>query len=450
MIPRWSARWRVGTRLLLERLDRGAVVPGTAWTGDVTAPGETAGTRPADASGLEESIGTEPAADPESGLGDEVAVQVERSARETERLVEREASGRSDHPDANRPGAPINRRSPFYLGFMAVLGGLLAYGLVHLVLQLTQLLTLVALSLFLALGLEPVVARLVRLGLGRAKAVLVVFMGLMAALVLLGLLIVPTVVNEVTQLVERAPDYLLQVQHTKLVEDLNSRWHVTNRVRQSVQDFVSHVTFASLFGGILGAGKAIVSYAVAAFTVLILTLYFLAAMPRVKTAVYQLVPSSRRTRVVSLSEEITRRVGGYFLGQLSIATINGALSYAILKVLGLPFAAVLAVMVGVLALVPIIGTLIGGVMVTLVALASSWVEAIIVLGYYIAYHLLEAYLLGPRIMRRAVEVPAVVTIVAILAGETLLGVLGALIAIPVAAGLLLIYEQVIVPRQQRV
>jgi len=217
-----------------------------------------------------------------------------------------------------------------------------------------------------------------------------------------------------------------------------------------VQGFVAHVTFASLFGGILGAGKAIVGYVVAAFTVLILTLYFLAAMPRVKTAVYQLVPSSRRPRVVSLSEEITRRVGGYFLGQLSVATINGALSYVILKVLGLPFAAVLAVVVGVLALVPIVGTLVGGVLVTLVALGSSVVEAVIVLGYYVAYHLLEAYVLGPRIMRRAVEVPAVVTIVAILAGETLLGVLGALIAIPVAAGLLLIYEQVIVPRQQRV
>ena len=121
----------------------------------------------------------------------------------------------------------------------------------------------------------------------------------------------------------------------------------------------------------------------------------------------------------------------------------------ILRVLGLPFAAVLAVIVGLLALIPVAGTLIGGTLVTLVGLASSWTEAVIVLCYYVAYHLVEAYLLGPRIMKRAVEVPVAVTIVAVLAGETLLGILGALVAIPIAAGLLLIYEEVVVPRQQR-
>jgi predicted PurR-regulated permease PerM len=109
----------------------------------------------------------------------------------------------------------------------------------------------------------------------------------------------------------------------------------------------------------------------------------------------------------------------------------------------------LATLIGLLALVPIVGTLIGGVLMTLVALTSSWVDAVIVLSYYVGYHLFETYVLSPRIMRRAVEVPPVITIIAVIAGGALFGIVGALLAIPVAAGLLLMYDQVRVPRQQR-
>jgi predicted PurR-regulated permease PerM len=187
---------------------------------------------------------------------------------------------------------------------------------------------------------------------------------------------------------------------------------------------------------------------VAVVTVLVLTLYLMAALPSVKAAAYKLVPQRRRARVVYLGEEISQRVGGYVLGQATVAVINGALTWVMLVILGLPFPAVLAVMAGLLALVPIIGTIVGGVVITLVALSIGWGTAVFALGYYIAYHALEAYVLSPRIMRRAVDVPAVVTIVAVLAGGTLLGVVGALVAIPVAAGLSLIYDQVLVPRQQ--
>jgi predicted PurR-regulated permease PerM len=187
---------------------------------------------------------------------------------------------------------------------------------------------------------------------------------------------------------------------------------------------------------------------VAVVTVLVLTLYLMAALPSVKTACYKLVPQRRRVRVVFLGEEISRRVGGYVLGQTAVATINGFLTWIMLMVLGLPFSAVLAVLAGLLALVPIVGTVIGGVIITLVALSAGWSTALFALGYYIAYHVFEAYVLSPRIMHHAVDVPAVVTIVAVLAGGALLGVVGALIAIPVAAGLALIYDQVLVPRQQ--
>jgi predicted PurR-regulated permease PerM len=379
----------------------------------------------------------------------DVAVAAAKAARETEELVQRQVEDAATDPQVTRPGAPFNRRSPFYVGFMAALGVLIAYGLMQMVLQLSQIFTFIVLALFLSLGLEPIVAMLERRRVRRGYAVLIVVVGVAGIFSLIGWLIVPMIVSQATNVVEQAPSYLTHLRHNHFVQDVNARWHITDRLQQDIQNNIDQSTFSTVFGGVLGAGKVLVDSVVATFVVLVLTLYFLAAMPRIKAAAYKLVPHSRRPRVVYLSEEITRRVGAYVLGQLFIAAINGAFSFVILFVLGLPFPALLATLVAMLALVPIVGTLIGGVIVTLVALTSGWLVAVIVLSYYVAYHLFEAYVLGPRIMNRVVEVPAVVTIVAILAGGTLLGILGALIAIPVAAGLLIIYDQVLVPRQQR-
>jgi len=144
-----------------------------------------------------------------------------------------------------------------------------------------------------------------------------------------------------------------------------------------------------------------------------------------------------------------RRVGSYALGQVSIATLNGVLSYVMMTLVGIPYAAVLAVTVGLLGLIPMIGATLGAVIVCAIAFVSEPKTALIAGVYYLIYQQVENYLVAPRIMQRTVSVPGPVTIVAALAGGALLGVLGALLAIPVAAGLLLLYEEVLVPRQNR-
>lgn len=377
-----------------------------------------------------------------------IAETSERATRESVALVEDAAAARIDAAAATRPGAAFDRRSAFYRGFVATLGVLLAYGLVQVVLQLAHVILLIAIAMFLALGLEPIVARLARRGLPRGWSVLAVSTGVLALLSLVGWLVVPTVADQVTQVVERAPGYVQDLRHTGVVEDVNARWHITDRIEQNIQDSLNEDTILTIMGGVLGAGRAIVDGLVGAVTVVVLTIYFLATMPRTKAVIYTLVPQSRRARVVYLSEEISKRVGAYVLGQLCVAAINAILTFIILAVLGLPFPLLLATLVGLLALVPIIGTLIAGVLVTLVGLTDSWQVALIVLAYYTAYHAFEAYLLTPKIMHKAVEVPAAVTIVAVLAGGTLMGVFGALVAIPVAAGLLILYQNVMLPRQQ--
>lgn len=376
-----------------------------------------------------------------------VAVHTAQADEETEALLAAHQALDPADSEVNRLGAPL-RRSPFSTGFLAALGVLLAYGLVHVLLDLAQLITLVIISLLLALGLEPLVSQLVRRGLGRGWAVVVVVLSLGGLVAGVAWVLVPTVVEQVGVFVDHAPGYWDHLQHTHLVKQFDARFHIIDKANNQAKTGLRGLSVSALMGGVLGAGKAVVDGVVAVITVLVLTLYLMVALPAVKAAAYKMVPQGRRARVVFLGEEIGRRVGGYVLGQIAIAVINGVLAYVMLVVLGIPFSAVLAVVVGLLALLPIVGTVVGAVIVTLVALSVGWVTALIALGYYIAYHVFEAYILSPRIMHRAVGISPIVVILAVLAGGTLLGVIGALIAIPVAAGLSLIYEQVLVPRQQ--
>lgn len=349
------------------------------------------------------------------------------------------------------PGRPLNRQSPFFVGFVGALGVLVAYGLVHAVTMITSVLTLLSASLFLALGLDPIVQWMQARGLKRGVAVSIVLVLVVGAFAGVVALVVPPVVAEASQLTAQAPDLVNNLLANETLSRLNDRYGVVTTVQNELAKRVRDQNlWTTLFGGVFGAGKAVATGFFSAFTVLVLTLYFLASLPKVKAAAYRMVPRSRRQRVTFLSEEITRRVGGYFIGQLAVATINGFFSFLMMSILGIPYAAVLAVAVGLLGLIPMVGATIGALVVLLVAVFSSTNAAIVVAVYYAVYQQLENYLIAPRVMRRTVSVPGAVTVVAALVGGSLLGVLGALMAIPFAAGLLLLYQEVLLPRQRQV
>ena len=347
------------------------------------------------------------------------------------------------------PGRPLNRRSPFFVGFVGALGVLAAYGLVQTITRITSVLILLVTSLFLALGLDPIVQRIQALGPRRGIAVSIVLVTVVGAFAGVLALVVPPVVIEASQLAEQAPDLADNLLKNPTLRGLDDQYGVVTTLQEAMAKRVKDQSlWTSLFGGVFGAGKAVLSGFFSTFTVLVLTLYFLASLPTVKAAMYRMVPRSRRQRVTFLSEEITRRVGGYFIGQLSVATINGVLSFLLLTIIDIPYAAVLAVTVGLLGLVPMVGATIGAIVVLIVALFSSTSDAIVVGVYYVLYQQLENYVIAPRVMSHTVAVPGSITIVAALVGASLLGVLGALMAIPVAAGLLLLYQEVLLPRQR--
>jgi len=348
------------------------------------------------------------------------------------------------------PGAPVNRAHPFYIGFTGALGVLLAYWLVHAIDRLSSVLTLVVTALFLALGLDSVVQRLLRVGLSRRWAITAVVAGVIAVFVGFMAAVVPPLVDQATAFSTSLPGLINDLMSSETVQRWDKEYGLFKNLNDQIQQkLTSGDTAMQVFGGVFGAGKAIVSSTFNAFTVLVLTLYFLGSMHKITESVYRMVPLSRRDRVRLLGDEIIRRIGGYIIGQLAVATINAFCTFFLLTFTGVEYPLVLAIIVGLLGLIPLVGATLGAAVVVLVAMFDSWQLALIVLVYYVIYQQVENYVISPRIMARTVSVPGAVAVVAALAGGTLLGVLGALLAIPVAAGMLLIIEEVFMPRQER-
>ena len=346
---------------------------------------------------------------------------------------------------------PVWLASPFYIGFTGALGVLLAWLLIQNLTRLSSVLTYLLVAVFLTLALNPLVEALSRRGMSRPSSVFVVFMGFVTVVAVSAVTLLPGVVAQAVMLLERAPAVVEELASSPWLVELDQRYAVSDRASTEMDRLLTRRdTWTALFGGVLGAAGWVAGSLVGMLTSAILTLYLLATLPAVKDAAYRLVPSSRRPGVVRLAEEIMRRVGGYALGQATVATINAVCSWLMMQILGIPYAAILAVTVGLLGLIPLIGATLGAIIVALgAAVSASPTLALVVLVYYVVYQQVENYWIVPRIMKRTVSVPGAVTVIAVLAGGTLLGMLGALIAIPVAAGLLLIYEEVLVPRQER-
>jgi predicted PurR-regulated permease PerM len=202
-------------------------------------------------------------------------------------------------------------------------------------------------------------------------------------------------------------------------------------------------------GGVLGAGKVILSLGVATVSLVALTIYFLIALPGVTRLWLSLIPRSRRERVALLTAEVYGRVGGFMLGNLLTSVISGVGTYVWLLIFGVPYAILLALVVALFDLIPMVGSTIAGIMVSLVALSKGLPVGVATAAFYIVYRFVEDYLVNPRVMKHTVKVTPGLTIIATLIGGTLLGLVGALVAIPVAATIHLLLEEVAFPRQNQ-
>lgn len=338
-------------------------------------------------------------------------------------------------------GPPMNRRAPFVRGMCAAAGAALVAGVVWLVVITYRDLILIGLALFIAVGFEPVVSWLVRHGWRRAWAVTAVVLGALAAFagVLVGL--VPVLVGQAQQFVAQLPDYLQQAQDPRRPIGWLNR---TFRLREEVEHYLS--TSGGVAGGLLGAGRVVLGGLVSTLLVVVLSVYFLADMRRVRTTIYRLVPAHRRPRAVLIGDAMFVRVGAYVLGQLVVAVIAGLSALVLGLVIGLPYPFLAAVLVAVLDLVPVAGSVTAGVLVSLLALTVSAPAALISVGFFVVYRVVEDYLLYPAIIGRVVRVPSMVTLLAVLLGFALYGIIGMIVAIPATAALYVLLHEVVFPR----
>jgi predicted PurR-regulated permease PerM len=248
---------------------------------------------------------------------------------------------------------------------------------------------------------------------------------------------IPVIVEQASQLVAKAPDYLRQAQdHNSWLGQLNERFHIQQAIENSI----------SIGASLLDAGVAVFGALTNLLILVVLTVYFVSGLPRIRASLYRLVPGSRRPRAILIGDEIFVKVGGYVLGNLLVSVVCGLLFLTWLLIFGVPYAVLLAITVAVLDLIPVAGSVIGGVLVSLVALTVSWQTCLATVAFVILYRFVEDYLLVPKIIGRTVQVPAVVTVVAVVLGGALLGVVGALVAIPIAAAVLLLMQEVVYPR----
>ncbi len=353
----------------------------------------------------------------------------------------------ADFEEAYGPlGRPFSRHSPFYVGFWGFLGVALAYVVYRAVADISGVLLVIGVALFLAVGLEPAVDWLVRRGLGRGLAVVLIIIAFLAVIGGFVASAVPPIAHEVSALTARLPRYRHEVATGQgWLGHLVRRLHLASYIEGKNASKVK----SSLEGGALGAGRALASATTAIISGIVLTIYFLVALPRVKRMALNLVPASRRERAAALTEETFSRVGGFVLGNVLTSIVSGIGTYIWLAAFGVPYPFLLALFVALLDLIPVIGSTVAGVVVSLVALVRGLPIALGTACFYIAYRFFEDYLLTPRVMGHTVRISPGLTIIATLIGGTLLGLVGALVAIPCAATIYLLLEEVVYPRMDQ-
>jgi len=362
------------------------------------------------------------------------------------KLLRRKAASKSVE-DFGEAGKPVDTTHPFYFGFMVTIGALLALTTLRALASASAVFILIIVSIFLAAGLNPAVLFFQNRGLKRGAAVGAVMACVLTFVAAFIAIAVPPLLDQGNQLIDNAPQLIKDLNNNAFINDLNIKYGVIDSLQIRVDSVIKDGQFAiTAFGGVIGVGKAVVSGLVSTITILTLTLYFLASLPQVVEISLKFVPASRRNRVSKLVNAIISRVGSFVGGQAIIAALAAIFILIMGLIIGMPYAGPLAVIVLVCGFIPLIGHFIGMTIVTLVSLTASLSIAAIALASYIIYVQIENYLITPRIMKRSLSIPGLVTIIAALLGTSLLGLIGGLLAVPIAAAILLILDEVVFPR----
>lgn len=309
------------------------------------------------------------------------------------------------------------------------------------------ILVLVLIAAFLAIGLDPAVRRLEKLGLSRGLSVTAIFLAALLFIVGFALAVVPPLVSQIASFATDLPDYVQDVANSNpRIQEFVQENDISTKLKDAVGQVPTVI--GSSFGSVLGIAGSVLAALFNGLTVLVLTIYFLLSLSRIRAGSMKLVPKSKRERANELMDPILEKIGGYIAGQIIVGVIAGVISFIFLGLAGVPFPVALALWVALAALIPLVGATIGAIPAVIVAFFSSTGLGIATLVFFLVYQQVENYIIAPRVMTKAVDVSPAAVLLAALIGGSLLGFVGALMAIPAAASLKLITQEILVPRAE--
>ena len=331
----------------------------------------------------------------------------------------------STPPDRLRPALLVRNGALVSLGAAGTVIGLYALYTVR------AILVRILIALFIAVSLDPAVRWLTRRGMRRGVAVTLIFLLFFALVAAFLYSVIPPLVTQGRNLIDDLPGYLGRLQsRSAQYRDLDDRYHISDQL-----EGLAGTLPGRLGSGLLGFTSRVFGAVFNSLTILVFTVYFMADMPRIRAGVVRLFPVDRRPHARRVVDLVVDKVGGYMIGNIVISLIAGVASYIAFAVLRVPFAVPLAFLVAVCDLIPMIGATLGAVLGVSVALFTKgiWPTAVLVAAFFIAYQQLENYVIAPRVLKSTVDLGAAAVLIAGLIGATLLGLVGALMAIPVAA-----------------
>jgi len=310
----------------------------------------------------------------------------------------------------------------------------------YLLVQIRSTLLLLAIAVFLAVALGPAVDFVSRGRLPRAAAILIVYVLIFCVFSGVLALIVPPVINGATDLSRDIPSYVDDLRNNTAIREFDNKYDITSKLRDEAEKLPEKLGDAA--GALQSIAAGAVNAAFQLLTILTMTFFLLLDGKRIANWLITRSGRHREERLRGIAERIYKSTSGYVTGALTITSINGILTFIVLSLLGVPFAVPLAVMMSFFGLIPLVGATIGGVLILIVTLFTDFPSATIIYGIFlIFYQQLENNVLQPFIFKRTVNVPPLAVIVAILAGSSLLGIVGALVAIPIAAALQIIVKE---------
>jgi predicted PurR-regulated permease PerM len=324
----------------------------------------------------------------------------------------------------------ISTRTIVRVFFTLVALGVLLY-LLYLV---RSVLGLLCIAIFLAVALGPAVDNFRKLKLPRAAAILATFIAMFLAIFLIGLIVVPPIVNEVEAFADDVPNYIDDIRSNETLREYDDKYDITKKLEEQASSLPSRLGDAA--GALQAVTVGVFSTILQLVTVLTITFFLLLDGGRIVNFILSQVRPSHQERVRKIAADIYGATGGYVAGALALATCAGISTYVILSILGVPFAVPLAVLMAFFDLIPLVGSTIGGTLVAVVTLFADFPgDTLIWVAFVVGYQQVENSVLQPMVYRRTVNLHPLAVITAILIGSSLLGVLGALVAIPIAAAI---------------